>query len=170
MKKFNIIKFFTYLTIGLCILGSWGYLNYANYTIKEHLAQVQIVENVTMINETVEDIEIKQDMLRTEQRVAPVPMLALESAPTTVNRFDRLERRIIELEKEKAELKSEKIDIKARIREAFSLFKFDYENPMVNAIGIPILLYFFKKLFDLVFARFEERLSHNFEEEHEHEA
>lgn len=186
MKKFSIVKFITYLTIGLCVLGSWGYVNYTNYTVNEHRAQVEITENVTMINEVVEEIEIEQNMLRMEQQVAPpethamrLPPMSRESRapasvaptpPNTSSRFDALEARILELEAEKEELKAEKMDIKEQIKETFNLFKLDYENPMVNAVVIPVLLYFLKKLLDLGFARIEERLHHNFEEECEDEA
>lgn len=185
-KGFSIVKFLTYLTVGLCILGGWGYVNYTNYTVKEQRAQV-ISENVTIINEVVEEIETEQQMLRMEQRVAPpsepmpsrFPMLSRESAPLTAvapsppntsSRFDALEARILELEEEKEVLKAEKTDIKNQVTEMLSIFKLDYESPLVNAIVIPVILYFMKKMFDLIFARIEERLHHRFEEECEDEA
>ena len=190
MKKFNVIKFLTYLTFGLCILGGWGYVNYTNYTIQQHQQQ-SLSENVVMITDEVQNIEVEQDILRHvqtsipfERNVAPIgaPFLALEMPDGAVAsaqppppdnrisdaRFDLLEERILELEAEKEELKAEKTDIKAQIAEMFSIFKLDYENPMVNALVIPVLLYFFKRLFDLIFNRIEERLHHRFEE-HEHE-
>jgi hypothetical protein len=178
--RFKWWKFGMFLAIGLTVFGTWATYNYTTYVANQEYAQEQIYENVSMIEETVYEIEEEQMELRMVQEVvsAPVPVsehrmesrvLSRESAPappppvesrapaSTDPMYDELQARIDELEREKEELKREKHYIRQAIEDSVSVFKgVKVDNPLVNAIIIPIFLYLMKKLLDFGFARLED--------------
>jgi hypothetical protein len=159
----------------------WGTVNYMNYQQVELAINEKTVKNERIIAETISEIEVEQHELRMVQMVVANPppveppsasamILSRESArapasipppPAATPEIDpmmaELQARIDALEEEKEELKKEKSIIKTAIEDSISVFSgIKVENPLVNAIIIPIFLYLIKKLLDFGFVRLEE--------------
>lgn len=163
--RFKWYRFGTYLAVGLIFFGAWATYNYTTYVTNEKVAQVQIAENNQIINETVADIEVEQQTLQNIQRVmAPPPPISsgmAMSIPDNDPVVDELQARIDKLEEDKKALEKERSYIKKTILDSFNVFKgIRTDNPLVNAIIIPIFLYFMKKLIDLLFRKMEDRHEH----------
>jgi hypothetical protein len=180
-KKFNVIKFTTYLITGLFLFSVWAGANYYNYISNAELAQVEKNVNVEMIVETVEDIEMEQMELRMEQRVALTPpprpnamvippmsrydgsdeptRSVAPSPPAPSPVVDELQERIDELEAEKAELLTEKKQIVLDIDDLYSIFKLDVGNPMINIVVLPLLLYVGRRILKILFDRLEAKIA-----------
>ena len=75
-KKFNTIKFVTYLTVGLILFFGWAGVNYYNYTHVEYQKSTEIQETTQIIQEEVNEIEMIQEELRMEQRIVSLPPTA----------------------------------------------------------------------------------------------
>lgn len=172
-KKFSIARFSTYLIMGLSLLGTWGGYNYNNYSYSEEVANTAISEEVVVIEESVEAIETEQQVLRQVQHIyskedrgnkSRFSALMEESpvasaAPAPENPIvDELESRIEELENEKIALEESKTSIINEIREFTSIFKLNANNPMINIVVLPLLLYGGKKLLDILFKYLDKKV------------
>ena len=159
--KFKWWRFGAYLAIGLICFGTWAMYNYSTYVTHEQVAQTQIAENYQIIEETQDEISMEQHDLRMVQEVMspPAPRESVPArAPASDPMNDELQARIDKLEDEKEALEREKHYIKQAILDSVSVFKgVKVDNPLVNAIIIPIFLYIMKKLIDLLFCRLEEK-------------
>lgn len=178
--KFKWWRFGAYLAVGLFVFGTWATYNYSTYVAQEQEAEKEIAVNVAMIEETVNEINVEQRELRMVQEVyrePPAMSMEMESprsgyggmteaapappaarAPASVDPVEiELQARIDSLEAEKEELLQEKHYIKQAILDSVSVFKgVKVDNPLVNAIIIPIFLYIMKKLLDFGFRRLED--------------
>lgn len=167
-KKFNIFKFVTYLFCGLLILGGFGVYNFYKYEHVESTIQAVIAENVSMIEDSVADINSEQSTLRHVQRIYAPPMVTGEvmAMGPTNNEYAELQARIEKLEAEKKALEESKTEVVGEIKSMFDIFKFDTGNPFINIVFLPFVAYSIKKILDFLFARLEERAHEHFEEEH----
>lgn len=180
--KFKWWRFGTYLTIGLLCFGTWVSYNYNTYVVNGQVAQMEIEENYQIIEETQEELSLEQHDLRMVQEImspqsaTAEPSRRLSRAPSALSApsgsfaasrptppssdpmRDELQARIDRLEDEKEALEREKHYIKQAILDSVSVFKgIKVDNPLVNAIIIPIFLYIMKKLIDMLFRRLEEK-------------
>ena len=177
MTKLKKLRYATYLAIGLTVFCVWAGANYYNYTVNQQQAQVQITENVTMIDDTVLDIEMEQHSLERVQRRLETPppssgitnslsrlhspnAVAPTMAPTVVVN-DALQDRIDQLEAEKKQLEAEKKEIVIDIQSFYDIFTFGAGNPMVNIVVLPLLFYVGKRTLGILFDKLEEKYEHH---------
>lgn len=159
------------LYIGLLIFTilSWGGLNYANYSINTNEQKVMVIENGSFIDEVVNDISIEQQHLESTQMVKD-PLNELVGIPKTLDKskmsvgetpahFVEIQLEINELEKEKVEYLEEKKTLRMVISKQLGVFNgWDINNPLVNIVILPLLLYFGKKVLDLLFRLFSREI------------
>jgi len=156
-----MIKKIVYFVVFLCMIGGWSGYNYSNYLETQSQAKETIKENFQMIDSTVDNInqeqrklEMVQEAFGENSELAPaVPgasagfmskPFAFEGEPLNEIKnpmYVELQKRIQELEKEKERYRNEKSIIAKEILGVITLFKWDIENPLINIVILPLLVY-----------------------------
>jgi len=169
-----------YIVLVIFTVVAWGGLNYANYQINQNETKQLVKENMEFINTAVGDIDHKTESLEKtkdaleslqpskiiikDKEVGELVEKSLVSNGTfSENKLvEELERRINKLEKEKMEYLSEKPYIEKSIFEKMNIFKMDIQNPFINVVILPLILYLGKKILDILFRLLSNEI---FEEE-----
>lgn len=132
--------------------------------------QSHIQENVEFIDTVVSEITDEQKELgsvqqilvgASQQRIQPLLITGGggdTSTPVETSMYDELQRRIDVLEKEKVEYESDKHSIIQDVMSVAKLFKWNIDNPLINIVILPLLLYINKKILDLVFNILNKKL------------
>ena len=148
----------------LTLVVGWGTYNYTNYVQSQQIAQTLIEENVSMIDETYQEVNEEQKMVLNVQRTLGLPETGSDEALTMSMEDEfgedtpetrigmELERRVNALEEEKVVLSKERNYVIETVSAMHSIFnKVNVSNPFVNLFFLPLLVYFFKKCIDLGF-------------------
>jgi len=178
-KGKDVMKRKIYIGFVIFTILSWGGVNYANYYINHNLTEQTIRENVEFIDQAVDDISTEQKNLKETEAV-------LENLPKGVNPFisemstvapnidlkdasqpdntlvSELRQRINKLEMEKQEYMASKTHIVQTVADRMNIFKWDIKNPLLNVVILPLVLYFGKRVLDIIFRLISNEI---FEEE-----